>query len=236
MLSILLFSVFILSSSPVPSIAGKCNKDDKKALIAIKTHFNDAYHFASWTNTSACCDWYGVECSPDSGRVTGLYVIQDNLVGTLPSAIGDLPLLTSLRFHKLPNLTGSIPESITKLQSLSVLILSWNSLSGPIPSFLNSLRALTVLDLSFNLFSGAIPPSLSSLPNLLALHLDRNQLSGPIPSSFSSFPSSPDLYLSHNHPSGPIPHLSLPPHSTPSTSLGTTSPAMPPSSSPLPIP
>ncbi|XP_039136354.1 polygalacturonase inhibitor-like [Dioscorea cayenensis subsp. rotundata] len=198
-----LFStLLLLFLSTSPAIAGKCNKEDKKALISIKSHFNNAYHFASWTNTSACCDWYGVECSPNSDRVTGLYVIQDSLAGTIPSAIGDLPFLTSLRFHKLPNLTGSIPSSITKLHNLFLLMLSWNSLSGPIPSFLSSLTSLTDLDLSFNQFSGEIPPSLSSLPILSALHLDRNNLSGSIPSSFSSFKSSPDLYLSHNNLSG----------------------------------
>lgn len=200
------FFLLLAFSSPL-ALAGKCNKDDKKALVAINNHFSFQYHFASWTNDSACCDWYGIDCDPFTGRVVGLSVFADNLTGTLPPAIGDLPFLTNLMFHKLPNLVGSVPSTITKLTRLSLLTLSWNSLSGPIPPFLSQLTSLTFLTLAFNKFSGSIPPSLANLHNLGALHLDRNQLTGPIPDSFGGFPvgSPPDLYLSHNNLSGPIP-------------------------------
>ncbi|KAI0519589.1 hypothetical protein KFK09_007040 [Dendrobium nobile] len=207
-------SFLILLLLPLLIAADKCNKDDKRALISIKSAFNNAYHFASWTSTSACCDWYGVECDPgvpgnsDGSRVTGLYVITDsNVTGPIPSAVGDLPFLTSLRFHKLPNLTGNIPSSITRLTRLSVLILSWNSLSGPIPSFLSQIPSLTIINLSFNQFSGSIPAELANLPSLLGLDFSRNRLTGPIPSEFGNFPKSspPDLILNHNSLSGNLP-------------------------------
>ncbi|PKA51326.1 Polygalacturonase inhibitor 1 [Apostasia shenzhenica] len=190
--------------------AGKCNKDDKRALLAIKSAFNNAYHFASWTNTSACCDWYGIECDPGiaKGRVTGLFVLTDsNVTGPIPAAVGDLPYLTSLSFHKLPNVVGSIPFSITRLTRLSVLLLSWNSLSGPIPAFLSQVPSLITIDLSFNHFSGSIPPELSLLTKLLGIDLSRNRLTDSIPASFGSFPKSspPSLTLSHNNLSGNLP-------------------------------
>ncbi|XP_020597565.1 polygalacturonase inhibitor 2-like [Phalaenopsis equestris] len=207
-------TLLLLLLLPLLITADKCNKNDKRALISIKSAFNNAYHFASWTSTSACCDWYGVECDPgvpgnsDGSRVTGLFVITDsNVTGPIPPAVGDLPFLTSLRFHKLPKLTGNIPSSITRLTHLSVLDLSWNSLSGPIPSFLSQIPSLTIINLSFNLFSGSIPPELAKLPSILGFDFSRNRLSGSIPSEFGNFPKSspPDLILNHNSLSGNLP-------------------------------
>ncbi|KAK8955738.1 Polygalacturonase inhibitor 2 [Platanthera guangdongensis] len=204
--------LLLLLLLPPLASASKCNKDDKRALLSIKSAFNNAYHFASWTSTSACCDWYGVECDPGvpgaAGRVTGLFVITDsNVSGPIPPAVGDLPHLTSLRFHKLPLLVGNIPSAITRLTRLSVLTLSWNALSGPIPPFLSQIPSLTIVDLSFNLFSGSIPAELANLPALLGLDFSRNRLTGPIPSSFGNFPkaSPPQLVFNHNNLSGDLP-------------------------------
>ncbi|KAF6145635.1 hypothetical protein GIB67_018741 [Kingdonia uniflora] len=103
-------------------------------------------------------------------------------------------------------MTGSIPQTITKLKNLKMLRLSWTNLSGPVPEFLSQLNELTFLDLSFNQFSGEIPANLGKLTKLDALHLDRNRLTGPIPDSFGRFTGSvPDMYLSHNQLTGSIP-------------------------------
>ncbi|XP_010265947.1 PREDICTED: G-type lectin S-receptor-like serine/threonine-protein kinase At4g03230 [Nelumbo nucifera] len=55
-----------------------------------------------------------------------------------------------LDFNDIPNFTGSIPYSITKLQNLDTLSI-WNtSLSGPIPEFLSQLKNLRgIFELGF---------------------------------------------------------------------------------------
>ncbi|KAL3533883.1 hypothetical protein ACH5RR_007404 [Cinchona calisaya] len=205
-----IFSLFclVLLSLPSPSLSAhaKCNSDDKKVLLKIKQDLNNPYHLASWNPDVDCCTWYAMKCDRNTGRVIALTIFSGNISGQIPPAVGDLPYLQNLEFHKLTNLTGQIPSTITKLVRLNFLRLSWTNLSGPVPSFLSQLKNLTFLDLSFNDFTGSIPPSLSELPNLLALHLDRNKLTGNIPESFGKFAgNTPDLYLSHNMLSGTIP-------------------------------
>ncbi|GLT49221.1 hypothetical protein SLA2020_227950 [Shorea laevis] len=80
------------------------------------------------------------------------------------------------------NLTGRIPEEITKIAALGILNLSMNHLNGSIPDKIGNLRWLESLDLSHNQLSGQIPPSLSNLTFLSYLNLSYNNLTGKIPS------------------------------------------------------
>ncbi|TYJ18628.1 hypothetical protein E1A91_A09G136300v1 [Gossypium mustelinum] len=202
-LSFLFISIFIS-----PSVSDHCNAQDKKVLLNIKKALGNPYLLASWDPNTDCCDWYCLECHPNTHRVVSLTLFSDDrLTGQIPPEVGDLPYLETLLFRHLPNLNGTIQPAIAKLKNLKTLRLSWTNLSGPVPNFLSQLKNLTYLDLSFNNLSGSIPSSLSTLPNLEALHLDRNKLTGTIPESFGMFPSK-NLYLfilSHNKLSGTIP-------------------------------
>ncbi|XP_073014389.1 polygalacturonase inhibitor 1-like [Typha latifolia] len=207
----ILFLLFQLCTTSLILVSSaRCNKDDKKALLAIKSSFHNAYHFSSWDPSTPCCDWYGVECDPATGRVTALSVFQDtNVTGPIPSSVASLPYLRELFFHHLPNLVGPIPSSISNLTHLEYLTISWTGLSGSIPSFLGSLTSLTQLDLSFNSLSGSIPPSFSQLRNLISIDISRNHLTGSLPTTLFQLlpPSSQPAYLrlSHNNLSGEIP-------------------------------
>ncbi|KAI3446440.1 hypothetical protein Pfo_003105 [Paulownia fortunei] len=207
-LAILSFFLLILLSQSIPSISAtdRCNPNDKKALLQIKQALNNPYQLASWDPNTDCCDWYVVQCDPNTNRIVQFNLFSANISGQIPAAIGDLPFLELLVFRKLTNLTGHIPQAIAKLTNLKLLRLSYTNLSGPVPTFLSQLKSLTFLDLSFNDLTGSIPPSLSQLHNLDALHLDRNKLTGNIPDSLGKFAGKvPDLYLSHNQLTGTVP-------------------------------
>ncbi|XP_011078854.1 polygalacturonase inhibitor-like [Sesamum indicum] len=198
--------IFLSQTIPALSAKERCNPNDKKALLQIKKSLNNPYQLASWDPSTDCCDWYVVQCDPNTNRIVQFNLFSANISGQIPAAIADLPFLETLVFRKLTNLTGQIPEAISKLTNLKLLRLSYTNLSGPIPTFLSQLKNLTFLDLSFNDLSGSIPPSISNLPNLDALHLDRNKLTGSIPDSLGKFTEKvPDLYLSHNHLTGSVP-------------------------------
>lgn len=204
-ISILSISLLLLSST---ISAEKCHPDDKKTLFKIKQAFHNAYLFASWTHDTDCCEWYLVKCDEVTNRIISLSVRDDDEVaGSIPNTVGDLPYLEYLGFTNLPKLTGSIPQSISKLKNLKSLWISHTNLTGSIPDFVGRLKTLTYINLSVNKLTGPIPPSLSSLHKLGALFLENNQLKGTIPNSFGGFKNNPDFYLklAKNQLSGPLP-------------------------------
>ncbi|KEH25183.1 leucine-rich receptor-like kinase family protein, partial [Medicago truncatula] len=80
-------------------------------------------------------------------------------------------------------LTGEIPQSITKLVALVGLNLSGNNLTGMIPNNIGHMKMLESLDLSRNHLSGRMPTSFSNLTFLGYMNLSFNNLEGKIPLS-----------------------------------------------------
>ncbi|GAU36451.1 hypothetical protein TSUD_19860 [Trifolium subterraneum] len=202
-----LFLLLIFLSHVASSLSKGCHPQDKKALLQIKQELNNPTLLSSWQPHTDCCysNWYGVNCLP-SNRVYFLIIEIDNdLSSSFPPSIGNLPYLESLLIYQLPNLTGSIPESITKLTKLRSLTISGTGISGPVPNFISKLKSLTYLDLSENRLSGTLPHNLYQLPNLEAIILQNNRLTGSIPSSYGYIKNLSSLFLSHNRLSGKLP-------------------------------
>ena len=159
--------------------------------------------------------WYGVRCT--LGHVSGLYLGDNNLSGTIPAELGNLSLLGTLRLgppiaglYPGNNLTGPIPAELGNLTRLVFLELTANNLTGPIPAELGNLTALGDLSLAGNQLSGPIPAELADLTALTTMDLYSNGLSGSVPlrvaalggaieqgpiSSYCSFESNPGLFM-----------------------------------------
>ena len=139
-----------------------------------------------------------------NGRVAGLNLNENRLIGTIPPELGDLANLQWLYLGG-NQLTGQIPFSLGGLANLRELSLWENQLTGQIPSFLGNLANLQGLYLDGNQLSGQIPSSLGNLANLQGLYLGGNQLTGQIPPSMGSLANLQELDLSYNQLSGMIP-------------------------------
>ncbi|KAG4907122.1 receptor-like protein EIX2 [Glycine soja] len=129
----------------------------------------------------------------------------NHISGSLPPDFSDrLPNATHMLLGK--NLiSGSIPNSLCKIDTLYNLDLSGNMLSAEIPNCWSASQRLNEINLASNKLSGVIPNSLGNLPTLAWLHLNNNSLHGGIPSSLKNLKHLLILDLGENLMSGIIP-------------------------------
>jgi len=180
-------------------------QSEREALIALYYATNGD----NWTNKTGWngiagteCDWYGVTCS--GGDLTELSLSSNNLVGTIPSGLGDLTTLTTLQLGS-NSLSGSIPTELGNLTALEYLSFYNNSLTGTIPAQLGNLTNLTYFSLTSNQLSGSIPSELGNLTSVTYFALAINELTGSIPAELGNLTSVGYLTLSTNQLSGSIP-------------------------------
>ena len=77
-------------------------------------------------------------------HISGLHLGRNNLTGTIPAALGDLPGLGYVYLWENA-LHGPLPDSIAKLTKLRELQCERNALTGTIPSGLGQLSAMSIL-------------------------------------------------------------------------------------------
>ncbi|KAF8412585.1 hypothetical protein HHK36_000554 [Tetracentron sinense] len=192
-----------------------CSETDRAALLSFKARIlkDTTDILSSWTGKDCCGgDWEGIECNPTTGRVIGLQLQRpperDNglyMKGTLSPSLASLQFLEVLIISGMKQISGTIPESFSKLIHLTQLVFEDNTLQGSIPSSLGQLPLLKTLSLSGNNLKGQIPPSLGSLRNLLQLTLAKNSLTSQIPPTLKNLHSLQYFDLSYNLLSGLIP-------------------------------
>ena len=93
--------------------------------------------------------WYGITCSNASTsgatHVVGITLESNQLDGTLPASLANLPRLRTLDLES-NQVAGTTPEAICALRELETLDVRFNSMSGTIPSCLGSCAKLTKID------------------------------------------------------------------------------------------
>ena len=159
-------------------------------------------YYYSWLTGSDPCNWYGVFCT--GGHVTSLYLDENQLTGSFPAQLVNLPNLGVLNLST-NQLTGSIPPELGNLTNLVQLDLSTNQLTGSIPPELGNLNNLSSLHLASNQLTGSIPPELGNLTKLSYLELQNNQLTGSIPLELGNLTNLVGFILALNQLTGSIP-------------------------------
>ena len=232
LISLLLILSFTTVNAVVPEI-------QREALVALysSTEGDNWTDNTNWLSGDPCDDdWLGVTCDA-TPVVIGLNLYLDaytgnNLVGAIPSEIGNLANLVELNLQNnaltgdIPTeignisnleilnlggfrgnlLTGSIPLTFVNLTRLRTLDLHKNQLVGTIPEFIGSFTSLEVLDIGLNpLTSGNIPTFLGNLTNLRLLNIGSTNLTGSIIPELSKLILLETLNLYANNLSGNIP-------------------------------
>ena len=136
--------------------------------------------------------------------VTKIILNGNNLIGSLPSLLGDLSLLEEVELMN-NHLSGIIPTNIGSLIYLKKLVLYKNQLIGSIPAGIGQLTKLDILDLGFNQLSGTIPTQIVNLVALTQLYLDSNQLTGSIPGQIGNLTNLQYFRLNQNNLEGELP-------------------------------
>ncbi|CAI9274229.1 unnamed protein product [Lactuca saligna] len=200
-----------------------------RALLDFKKQLKDPLNYLdSWKITESPCQFYGVSCDNQTGRVVEISLNYKSLSGKISPALGALESLKSLVIPsnyingELPaalvncndlrvlnvtanNITGVLPD-LSNLQKLEILDVSDNYFTGDFPTWVGSMTELSALSLNDNNFEeGGIPENIGNLKNLRLLNLGGIQLTGVIPKSIFDLKELETLDLSSNKISGDFP-------------------------------
>ena len=176
---------------------------DREALTALYNSTNGSGWKRKWDLNKDIEYWAGVQLN-EQGRVISIYMRNNDLLGSLPSEIGNLTMLTSLDLLS-NNIEGKIPEEIGQLSNLWKIDLGFNRLTEEIPVQLGNLKHLQFISLQSNKISGNIPSGLSQIRCLEYMDLSNNELAGSIPPELGNLKYLGYLYLSTNQLSQSIP-------------------------------
>ncbi|KAL7594474.1 hypothetical protein Lser_V15G29216 [Lactuca serriola] len=179
--SLLLLCLETITSNQLVAVGGgddndvrnKCSDKERRALLDFKARLQDPDEtLSTWRSEEEedCCNWSGVTCNNQTGRVIELNISSGGLEGEISNSLLNLSYLTHLdvfsnSFH------GIIPMFIGSMTRLRYLHLGSNHLNGTIPRSIGSLRKLRHLDLSDNSHCGIIPLEFGNLTNLQVLNL-----------------------------------------------------------------
>ncbi|XP_061375235.1 phytosulfokine receptor 2-like [Gastrolobium bilobum] len=172
------------------TLSPSCNPHDLLALKEFVGNLTNGSIKTSWSNDVVCCKWVGIVCDnvidgAAASRVTKLILPGMGLNGTISSSLSHLDKLNVLDLS-FNHLHGGLPSELSKLKQLKFLDLSHNMLSGPVAGALSGLPSIQILNISSNLFVGDLF-KFGKFQHLLALNISNNSFTGQFNSQICSF-------------------------------------------------
>ena len=221
-----------------PPTARRNHEEDRDALMALynATDGPNWTDNTNWGTDAPIKEWYGVYTEPslNDEKVRALILVNNNLTGQLPAALGSLDELEILKLS-INRLHGPIPDwsGMADLEALhlgSNRNMEWDpdsdgspgwargvtnptpipddekGLRGPIPSWLVDMPDLEEVDFGWNSLTGQLPSSWNS-GRLKLLRLRDNDLSGEIGDALDGLTGLERLSLVESGLTGELPEI-----------------------------
>ena len=145
------------------------------------------------------------ETNPNTTKLQYLALHSNNITGKIPQGISKMKQLKHLDLS-VNNMNGDIGEELGELKDLEYLFLSNNDFSpGTLPDWIRNLTNLEELSLKSNNLNGEIPEWIGELTRLRYLDLGENFLNGTLPDSMGNLSELWILILNSNNLQGSIP-------------------------------
>ncbi|XP_057947887.1 phytosulfokine receptor 2 [Malania oleifera] len=188
----ILVTCFIFSSLGLETLNQTCDSHDLLALKEFAGNLANGSIISTWSNESICCLWDGVVCENGSRgslprRVIELILPSKGLKGAVSRSLSQLDELKLLNLS-FNHLEGSLPLELSNLRQLEVLDLSQNMLRGSVSGALLGLKSIQSLNISSNSFAGNLF-DLGAFPDLLAINVSNNSFTGQVDSQLCSSPT-----------------------------------------------
>jgi len=151
-----------------------CIEADSLELVKLIDFTNIEIVDFTWNVNNPVCTWDGITIDND-GYVTVFDRKSLGISGILPPTFGQDGLSRMTEFKvSINNLTGTIPPSMGNLPALSVLWLDDNQFTGDLPTELGDDPNLSVFWVDNNQFTGAIPENFLDLDFLREISIYNN--------------------------------------------------------------
>ncbi len=140
----------------------------------------------NWGTDVQISEWAGVQIVNNYGNIVKFRLSFSGvgLKGEIPECIGDLVELTDLSIDDEPGLTGSLPDSFSKLINLKYLWLHNTSMTS-LPDVFAPLTSLKYVYIGFNeKMTGPLPESLGYSDNIETFSIQHNKFTGELPASW----------------------------------------------------
>ena len=212
----------------ITQIQSQVEKKVLKEILEACTDINlkNSLIYGNWGSNHPLSEWRGIEIN-ETGRISSINIFY---CGTIPQSIGRLQDLTVFNIDSpgngIPSLYSfpdslcrctkleeirinsgsfsSIPNSISKLNKLHTLNLSWNQFTS-FPSQLcdcSNLEELYIRGMDIN----TVPESISNLNKLRVIDLSNNQLTY-FPTQLCYCSNLEEIMLQFNHMAGSLPEI-----------------------------
>ncbi|MGB3775388.1 MAG: hypothetical protein WA951_09040 [Leeuwenhoekiella sp.] len=144
-----MFNIYFLLLFVGVNCFAQVSKAEQDALKDIYRFTNGDTWTVSWDLNKDVSTWEGVLIEDD--KIVGIDLSANNLMGELPSSLGNLTHLKNLNLASNV-LSGELPDQLADLENLETLTINGNALSGEIPEDLYKLKRMRNLKLENNVF------------------------------------------------------------------------------------